>query len=75
VLALFEREAEQLRARLARCAQVPQESAAYVEQIGSPRETFFWMLTLEYGVTVNRAALEWIEEVIRRLRRGEQPSR
>ena len=75
ILALFEREAGQLRARLARYAQVPQESAAYVEQIGSPRETFFWMLTLEYGVTVNRAALEWIEEVIRRLRRGEQPSR
>jgi PadR family transcriptional regulator AphA len=75
ILALFEREAKQLRARLARYAQVPQESAAYVEQIGSPRETFFWMLTLEYGVTVNRAALEWIEEVIGRLRRGEQPSR
>ena len=75
ILALFEQEAEQLRASLARYAQVPQESAAYVEQIGSPRETFFWMLTLEYGVTVNRAALEWIEEVIRRLRRGEQPSR
>ena len=75
VLALFEREAEQLRATLTRYAQVPQESAAYVETVGSPRETFFWMLTLEYGVTVNQAALEWIEEVIRRLRRGEQPSR
>lgn len=75
ILALFEREAEQLRARLARYAQVPRESAAYVETVGSPRETFFWMLTLEYGVTVNQAALEWIEEVIRRLQRGEQPSR
>jgi len=73
ILALFEREAEQLRARLARYAQVPQQSAVYVETVGSPREVFFWMLTLEYGITVNQAALDWIEEVIRRLRRGEQP--
>jgi len=71
VLALFEREAEQLRATLTRYAQVPQKSAAYVEQIGSPRETFFWMLTLEYGVTVNQAALDWVEGVVQRLRRKE----
>jgi DNA-binding PadR family transcriptional regulator len=74
ILALFEREAEQLRARLERYARVPQESAGYVEAVGSPREIFFWMLTLEYGVTVNQAALEWIEGVIERLRRKEQPS-
>ncbi len=74
ILALFEREAEQLRARLARYARVPQESAEYVETVGSPREAFFWMLTLEYGNTVNRAELEWIENVIERLGRNEHPS-
>ena len=75
ILALFERRAEQLRARLERYDQIPQESAEYVEAVGSPRETFFWMLTLEYGVTVNQAELEWVEGVIEQLRRGEQPSR
>jgi DNA-binding PadR family transcriptional regulator len=73
ILPLFEQEAEQLRARLARYDRIPQESAVYVETVGSPREAFFWMLTLEYGVTVNQAALDWIEGVIERLRRGEHP--
>ena len=75
ILALFEREAEQLRANLARYEQIPQESAEYVKAVGSPRETFFWMLTLEYGNTVNQAALEWIESVIERLGRKEHPSK
>ena len=74
ILPLFEREAAQIRARLARYAQIPQESAGYVEEVGSPRETFFWMLTLDYGITVNQAALGWIEEVVERLRRQEHPS-
>ena len=49
ILAIFEREAEHLRGILERYNQVPQRSAAYVETVGSPRETFFWMLTMEYG--------------------------
>ena len=72
ILALFEREAEQLRARLKRYDLIPQESAVYVEAVGSPRETFFWMLTLDYGITVNQTTLEWVEKVIQRLRRKEQ---
>ena len=74
ILALFERKAGQLRAELERYDRIPQESAVYVETVGSPREAFFWMLTLEYGVTKTRAELEWIEGVIERLRRKEQPS-
>ena len=74
ILALFEREAGQLRDQLASYEQIPQESAEYVKAVGSPRETFFWMLTLEYGNTVNQAALEWIESVIERLGRKEHPS-
>ena len=75
ILALFEREAGQLRDQLASYEQIPQESAEYVKAVGSPRETFFWMLTLEYGNTVNQAALEWIESVIERLGRKEHPSK
>ena len=74
ILLLFEREAQQLRARLERYGQIPQESRVYVETVGSPRETFFWMLTLDYGNRVNQATLEWIEGVMERLQRKEQPS-
>ena len=74
ILTLFERRAEQLRARLERYGQIPQKSAEYVETVGSPRQAFFWMLTLDYGVTVNRTMLEWVEGVIERLRRKEHPS-
>lgn len=74
ILALFEREAGQLRDQLARYEQIPQKSAEYVKAVGSPREAFFWMLTLEYGSTVNQAELEWIESVIERLERKEHPS-
>ena len=74
ILALFEREAGQLRERLANQERVPREGAEYVKAVGSPRETFFWMLTLEYGNTVNRAALEWMEGVVERLGRREHPS-
>ena len=74
IIALFEREAGQLRDQLASYEQIPQESAEYVEAVSSPREAFFWMLTLEYGNAVNRAELEWIESVIERLGRKEHPS-
>ena len=71
VLALFERKAEEVRAVLDRYAKIPQESSVYVEAVGSPREVFFWMLTLECGVVTHRALLQWLEEVIERLKRGE----
>jgi hypothetical protein len=73
VLDIFEHQAEQLRTRLERYAQIPQESASYLET-GSPREVFFWMLTLECGIRATQAHLEWVESVIQRLRNKEHPS-
>jgi PadR family transcriptional regulator AphA len=75
ILAIFKQEAEQLREMLARYDQVPQQSAEYVAMINSPRETFFWMLTLEYGIKVAQASLEWIESVIQRIESGQHPSK
>jgi PadR family transcriptional regulator AphA len=73
ILAMFEREAEQARETLARYDQVPQESAAYVKDIGSPREVFFWMLTLESGIKTTQALLEWLESVIQRIKDQRHP--
>jgi PadR family transcriptional regulator, regulatory protein AphA len=74
ILAMFERWAERTRALLARYDQVPQESAEYNETAGSPRDTFFWMLTLELGIKSAQAQLEWLESVIRRIREKQHPA-
>jgi PadR family transcriptional regulator AphA len=74
ILAMFERWAERTRALLTRYEQVPQESIEYDEMVGSPRDSFFWMLTLELGVKSAQAQLEWFESVIQRIRDKQHPA-
>ena len=71
---MFEREAETVRETLARYDQVPQDSAEYVRTVGSSRETFFWMLTLECGIATSQAFLRWLESVIERIKDKQHPS-
>ena len=73
ILAIFERWAESARTILARYEQVPQESAEYEETNGTPRDSFFWMLTLEFGIKSMQAQLEWFESVIQRIRDKQHP--
>jgi len=73
VLEILEHQAEQLQARLERYNQIPQESASYLKA-GSPREVFFWMLTLECGLRAAQAHLEWVESAIQRIKNKEHPS-
>ena len=47
VIALLERRAALVRASLERLKELPKEGARYAEAVGSPREAFFWWLTLE----------------------------
>ena len=74
ILELFEQEATRLRQALESYSQIPQQSAVYASAIELPREAFFWMLTLEYGIKVNQMRLEWIEDVIQRIKSGQHPS-
>jgi PadR family transcriptional regulator AphA len=74
ILAMFERWAGHTRALLARYAQVPQESIECEEMTGSPRDSFFWMLTLELGIKSAQAQLEWFESVIQRIRDKQHPA-
>ncbi len=64
-VALLEAYEARLRARLEEYARIPQQAAQYAEAIQSPREVFFWALTLDYGVRLTRAAMEWTEEARR----------
>ncbi len=72
-LAILRRLADQYRAALAGLAEIPGQCAGYGAQVGSPREEFFWMLTLEAGVRMCKAYLEWLEEVIERIEGGAAP--
>jgi PadR family transcriptional regulator, regulatory protein AphA len=73
VLAKFEGFAETMRMILAQYDQVPAQIAPYQQEIDSPREYFFWMLTLENGIVNMRANLAWAESVIERIKSGQLP--
>jgi PadR family transcriptional regulator AphA len=73
ILAKFEGFADLMRAILARYEQVPNQIIPYQQEIASPREHFFWMLTLDNGIRSMRAALEWAENVIEQIKTGKVP--
>lgn len=75
VLEMLERAAEGIRAGLAQYQHIPREIEAYSEYTNSPREFFFWMLTLDVGVHTLESNLIFIENLIQRIRNGELPSR
>lgn len=41
------------------------------EYEGPPRDMFFWGLTLDYGISMKRASLVWVEDVIERIESGD----
>ena len=73
ILAKVESFAAIMRATLARYEQVPAQIVPYQQEINSPREHFFWMLTLENGICNMRANLAWAESIIERIRNGQVP--
>ena len=73
VLAKFEGFAALMRGILAQYDQVPDYLGPFQEEIPSPREHFFWLLTLENGIANMRANLAWAESIIERIKKGEVP--
>jgi DNA-binding PadR family transcriptional regulator len=73
ILAKFEGFAVVLRAILAQYDQVPARIGPFQQEITSPREHFFWMLTLDNGIRSMRATLEWAESVIEQIQAGQVP--
>lgn len=73
ILARFEEYAAIMRSILERYDQVNDQVKPYMEEIPSPREHFFWLLTLENGIHNMRANLEWAESVIERIKAGQVP--
>ncbi len=75
ILVKFEAFAHILRQVLQRYDEVPGQLSPFQQDISSPREHFFWMLTLENGVRSMRANLEWAESVIERIKSGQVPQK
>jgi DNA-binding PadR family transcriptional regulator len=73
ILAKFEGFAAIMRAILERYEQVPDQVTPFQQEIPSPREHFFWLLTLENGIRNMRANLAWAESVIERIKNGQLP--
>ena len=75
VLDKFEGFAAIMRMVLAQYDQIPDMIGPYQREINSPRENFFWMLTLENGIRNMRANLEWAESIIERVKNGQVPQK
>jgi PadR family transcriptional regulator AphA len=73
VLEMFERVAGYMRAGMADYDAIPQEIEHYQEYVQSPRDFYFWMLTLEIGKITAQANLSWLESMIQRIKTGEIP--
>jgi PadR family transcriptional regulator, regulatory protein AphA len=73
VLEKFESYAASMRGILAQYDQVPSQLTPFQQEIASPREHFFWMLTLDNGIRSMRASLEWAENVIEQIKSGRVP--
>jgi PadR family transcriptional regulator, regulatory protein AphA len=75
ILAKFEGFAILMRTILAQYNQVPDQLGPYQKEITSPREHFFWMLTLENGLANMRSNLKWAESVIEQIKAGKVPQK
>jgi DNA-binding PadR family transcriptional regulator len=73
ILVKFEGYAAIMRAILAQYDQVPGQLGPFQQEITSPREHFFWLLTLENGLTGMRANLAWVESIVERIKNGQVP--
>ena len=73
ILGIFERAAALMRLGLEHYAKISRNIEDYSEYTDSPREFFFWMLTLDVGVNNLRSNLAFLENLITRIRNGELP--
>jgi PadR family transcriptional regulator, regulatory protein AphA len=74
ILIKFEGFAAIMRAILNQYNQVPAQIGPFQQEITSPREHFFWMLTLDNGMRNMRANLEWAESIIEKIKSGQVPT-
>lgn len=72
ILSVLQYRAQTLSVLLQAFSQLPAQSQAYIQLIQSPRDVFFWTMTLEYGIMLAQTKLQWTEMVIERIRHQEE---
>jgi DNA-binding PadR family transcriptional regulator len=75
ILRQFEGYAAIMRMVLAQYDQVPEKVEEVYSNNQSPRERFFWLLTLDNGLRNMHANLAWAETAIQRIKNNEIPAR
>jgi DNA-binding PadR family transcriptional regulator len=70
-LAIFRTGARMMQGALQAYSHVPKDIERLSHELATPRDAFFWALTLESGLVNARAQLEWMESVIRRIESGD----
>ena len=75
ILAKFEVVASMMRVVLDRYNHIPAQLEEYTHMVNSPREIYFWLLTLDLGLRTMHANLEWAENVIKQLKQGNVPAK
>jgi PadR family transcriptional regulator, regulatory protein AphA len=73
-LAKFQEAAAIFREVLDRYTAVPRAVEEYIKIVGSAREAYFWMLTLDFGIETTKAQLAWVERVIRDIQDKKVPA-
>jgi hypothetical protein len=74
VLTALRRMADEVQTQLQRYDDVPDLARPYIDEVQSPREAFFWLLTLDYGMHMARAHAAWLEQTIAALEGEEVPT-
>lgn len=70
---MFTRVRDHLEMGLQAYESIPQQIEAYSDCTDSPREFYFWMLTLDAGRAIAEANIAWLDSVIERIQGGEAP--
>jgi PadR family transcriptional regulator AphA len=73
ILAIFEKRAEELRQRLGAFHELEGDVKERIKT-HPERDRFYWMLTLEHGIWVEKSILKWLENVIDRIKRRDYGS-
>jgi hypothetical protein len=73
ILSKFEGYAEAMRTVLANYEALSRELAGNLPEPCTPREHFFWLLTLDLGLRSVRENIVWAENVIEQLKNGTVP--
>jgi PadR family transcriptional regulator AphA len=73
ILAKFESFAVMMRGILKIYDGLPDKIDEYSQIVGSPRETYFWLSTLDLGKRTMRANLDWAENIIAHIKSRKIP--